>query len=405
MEFTYQAVDRTGQLQAGSVQASSQAAALSELARMHLVPIRVKLEGSRDWSESLARPIRLRRLLSTRDVVALTLGLASLLKAGLVLDRALNVLGSTSDRPGIRRLCTDLERRVRAGSAFGAALEAHQRIFPRYYVTMARAGELGGSLAEGLERLGAFVARAAAIRERIVASLIYPAMLAGMILLTLVLVLTVVLPKFKSLFAESQISLPLPTEIVLALGDFVKGYGWICATVTLMGVIALFRAWRDPTLGPRLDLRLLRARWTFELVAKTETSRFLRTVGTLSRNGVPLPQATHVALGMLNNRALLAAAREVHERLKQGQDLSRLLDRADVFPKAAVQLARVGEETGRLPELLIEAADTLDREAQGTIDRLLSVLVPGITIAMGALVAALIASVLVGILSLNDLAF
>jgi general secretion pathway protein F len=108
---------------------------------------------------------------------------------------------------------------------------------------------------------------------------------------------------------------------------------------------------------------------------------------------------------MLSNRALFTAARDVHERLKQGHDLSRLLDRAEVFPKGAVQLARVGEETGRLAELLIEAADTLDREAQGTIDRLLSVLVPGITIVMGALVAALIASVLVGILSLNDLAF
>jgi general secretion pathway protein F len=405
MEFTYRAVDRAGQLQAGSLQAASQTAALTELARMQLVPIQVEVEKDRVWSDSFLRPIRFGQVLSTRDIVALTLGLASLLKAGLVLDRALKVLGSTSDRPGIRKLCMDLERQVRSGSAFAVALETHQRVFPRYYVTMARAGELGGSLADGLERLGAFVERAAATRERIIASLIYPAMLAGMILLTLVLVLTVVLPKFKSLFAESQISLPLPTQAVLALGDFVRGYGWICAAVALLSVVALFRAWRDPTLGPRLDLRLLRARWTFDLIAKIQTSRFLRTVGTLSRNGVPLPQATNVALGTLNNRALLAAAREVHERLKQGNDLSRLLDRAHVFPKAAVQLARVGEETGRLPELLVEAADTLDREAHGTIDRLLSVLVPGITIVMGALVAALIASVLVGILSLNDLAF
>jgi general secretion pathway protein F len=405
MEFTYKAVDRAGQMQAGSVQAASHAAALNELARMHLMPVRVQLQKTRGWARSLGHSPHLRGHLSTRDVVALTLGLASLLKSGLVLDRALNVLGSTSDRAGIRRLCADLERQVRSGSTFGAALESHARIFPRYYVTMARAGEIGGSLAEGLERLGAFVERAASIRERIVASLIYPAVLAAMILLTLVLVLTVVLPKFKSLFSESQITLPLPTRAVLALGDFVKDYGWICAGVGFVGLIILARAWRDPTLGPRLDLQLLRTRWTFGLIGKTQTSRFLRTVGTLARNGVPLPQATNVALGMLSNRALFAAARDIHERLKQGQDLSRLLDRADVFPKAAVQLARVGEETGRLAELLIEAAETLDREAQSTIDRLLSVLVPGITILMGALVAALIGSVLVGILSLNDLAF
>ena len=405
MEFSYKAVNPSGQLLAGTLQANSQAGALTELARMQLIPVEIRIDGGASWSASLGRSWRWRRNLATRDIVALTLGLGSLLEAGLVLDRALNILAATSDRPGIRRLCTELERKVRAGSTFGSALQAHQHVFPHYYITMARAGELGGSLADGLKRLGAFVERAAAVRERIVASLIYPAMLAAMILLTVVLVLTVVLPRFKSLFDESQVQLPWATRGVLALGNFVSAYGWYCAAGVITAVIVLVRAWRDPNMGPRLDLRMLRARWTFGLIAKTQTSRFLRTVGTLSRNGVPLPQATSVALGMLQNRALLAAAREVHERLKQGQDLSVLLDRAAVFPKAAVQLARVGEETGRLQELLVEAADTLDREAQGTIDRLLSVLVPSITIVMGAIVAALIASVLVGILSLNDLAF
>jgi general secretion pathway protein F len=405
VEFSYKAVDKSGQLLAGTLQAASQAGALNELARMQLVPVDVRGNVGLDASAPFLKRFRSGRRLSTRDVVALTLGLASLLKAGLVLDRALNILAATSDRPGIRALCTDLERKVRAGSTFGSALQAEQRVFPRYYITMARAGELGGSLADGLERLGAFVERAASVRERIIGSLIYPAMLAGMILLTVVLVLTVVLPRFKTLFDESQVQLPWATRGVLALGDFVSAYGWYCAAATVLGVIALTRAWLDPNTGPRLDMRLLRARCTFGLIAKTQTSRFLRTIGTLSRNGVPLPQATSVALGMLHNRALLAAATEVHERLKQGHDLSMLLDRAAVFPKAAVQLARVGEETGRLQELLVEAADTLDREAQDTIDRLLSVLVPGITIVMGAIVAALIASVLVGILSLNDLAF
>jgi general secretion pathway protein F len=405
MEFSYQAVDNAGQIQTGSLQAPSRTGALGELARMQLIPLRLQIEGHLSLPDTLRRSIFDKGKLSTRDIVALTLGLASLLKAGLMLDRALNILGSTSDRFPIRRLCTDLERKVRSGSSFGAALEAHQRIFPRYYITMARAGELGGSLSEGLADLGAFVERAASVRERIVASLIYPIILVLMICLTLVLVLTVVLPKFRSLFAESQVALPVPTKIVLALGDFTRNYGWMVTLGIALGAIALARAWHDPRLGRQMDLRLLRSRWTFGLVAKTQTSRFLRTLGTLARNGVPLPQATGVALGMLSNRALLSAAQEVHERLKQGEDLSRLLDRAELFPKAAVQLARVGEETGRLQDLLVEAADTLDREAQGTIDRLLSVLVPTITIVMGAVVAALIASVLVGILSLNDLAF
>jgi len=404
MLFSYKAINDAGEILSGTLQAASKAAAVVELGRRQMLPVDVRASGNRlhAW---LTHSFHLHRRLSTGEMVTLTQGLASLLKAGLVLDRALHILGTTSERRGIRELCVDLERRVRSGSSFADAMGAHSRLFPPYYITMARAGELGGSLPEGLERLGFFVERAAAVRERIVSSLIYPAMLAGMIMLTVVLVLTVVLPRFKSLFSETQAQLPWATRGVLALGDFVGAYGWFCAFGVLLAVFALYRAWRDPVRGPRIDLRLVRARWTFNLVAKTQTSRFLRTMGTLSRSGVPLPQATSVALGMLQNRALLGAARELHVRLKEGQDLSTLLDRAEIFPKAAVQLARVGEETGRLAELLIEAADTLDREAQGTIDRLLSVLVPSITIIMGAIVAGLIASVLVGILSLNDLAF
>jgi general secretion pathway protein F len=404
MEFLYKAVDRSGELHKGTLQAASQSAAANELGRMQMVPVDLRAANNRipEW---LTRPLRLQSRLSTRDVVTFTQGLASLLKAGLVLDRALHIIGATSERRGIRRLCVDFERRVRAGSSFSDALSEHRELFPPYYIAMASAGELGGSLPEGLERLGSFVERAAAIRERIVSSLIYPAMLAGMILVTMILVLTVVLPRFRTLFQESQAQLPWATRGVLALGDFVGAYGWFCAVIIAIAAAFLYRAWHDPVRGPRLALRLLKSRWTFGLIAKTQTSRFLRTIGTLSRSGVPLPQATSVALGMLQNRALLAAARDVHTRLKEGLNLSLLLDRGGVFPKAAVQLARVGEETGRLDNLLIEAADALDRESQGTIDRLLSVLVPSITIVMGAIVAAIIASVLVGILSLNDLAF
>lgn len=402
--FFYKAIDRGGALRSGRLQAHSRSGAIVELGRMHLIPIDVlplkaRLPGWFHW------PPGLWRRLSTRDVVTLTQGLASLLKAGLVLDRALHIMGATTARRGIRELCADLERRVRAGSSVSDALGEHRELFPQYYIAMARAGELGGSLPEGLERLGLFVERSAAVRERIVSSMIYPAMLAGMILVTVVLVLTVVLPRFRSLFEESQAQLPWATRGVLALGDFVGAYGWYCAGGILVGSLLLYRAWHDPVRGKQLSRRLLEARWTFGLIAKVQTSRFLRTVGTLSRSGVPLPQATSVALGMIQNRWLLQAAETVHLRLKEGQALSTLLDRATVFPKAAVQLARVGEETGRLDDLLIEAADTLDRDAQNTIDRLLSVLVPGVTIVMGAIVAGLIASVLVGILSLNDLAF
>jgi len=405
MEFAFRAVDRAGKLQVGSVSAVSQAQAFSELARMQLIPVDLQPEAQTRWSVTLSVPLRFEQRLATRDLVSLTIALASLLKAGLVLDRALNILASTSSRAPVRCLCADLERKVRSGSTFGDALESNRKAFPNYYVTMAKAGEVGGYLAEGLDRLGAFVERDAAVRDRIVAALIYPSMLAGMIGLTLVLVLTVVLPKFKTLFAQSQAALPLPTEIVLALGDWLVAYGWLLIVLVLIAVVFTRKAWQGPRWGPWIDGYLLRAHWTFGLIGKTQCSRFFRTVGTLSRSGVPLPEATGVGSGMLRNRALQSGVTRLHQGLKQGEEFSRLLEECAVFPKAAIQLARVGEEPGRLADLLIQVADTLDREAQGTVERLLSVLVPGMTILMGALVAGLISSVLVGILSLNDLAF
>jgi general secretion pathway protein F len=391
-------------MKVGRLESASQSAAVFELGRRQLLPVELHVTDVR-FPAWLTQSVRLRARLSTRDLVTLTQGLGSLLKAGLVLDRALHIIGESSQRRALRDLCGDLERRVRAGEHLSHALNEHAKLFPSYFIPMVHAGELGGSLAEGLHRLAAFVERAAAVRERIVGSLIYPAMLTGMILVTVVLVLTVVLPRFRTLFQESQVQLPWATRGVLALGDFVATYGWLCLAVAVVASFAVCRAWRDPVRGPRLALALVRSRWTFGLIAKTQTSRYLRAIGTLARSGVPLPEAAGVAIGMLQNRALLRAAREVHTQLKEGHELSTLLDRARIFPKAAVQLARVGEESGRLDELLIEAADTLDRESQGTVERLLSVMVPSITIIMGTIVAGLIASVLVGILSLNDLAF
>jgi general secretion pathway protein F len=404
MNFTFKAINRSGQIERGHVRAHSRDAAVEEIDRMRLTPVEVRIERDR-LRAILSHPLRWRRSMSSIQLVSLTQSLASLLKAGLTLDRALNIIQVTSEDRSVQFICADLERRVRTGATFADALEEHSAIFPSYYIPMVRAGELGGTLAEGLERLGGFVERAAAVKARIVSSLIYPSVLVLMIGVTISLVLTVVLPRFRALFAESQTQLPLSTRAVMAVGDFVHDYGWWVALILAGACVAVYRAWRDPILGLRLSRRLLEARWTFGLLAKTQSSRFLRTLGTLGKGGVALPDAMGVAIGMLQNRALLVAARDMHVRFREGADLSTLLSRALVFPKAAIQLARVGEETGRLEEMLLEAADALDRDAERTLDRLLSVLVPSITVLMGAIVAALIASVLVGILSLNDLAY
>ncbi len=402
--YLYSAVSRSGEAQAGQLEAITRAAAVDVLLRRGMTPLDVSEKTG--WLPSwVTQPITWRRAISASDVLAITQELATLLRAGLVLDRALNIAAALAERPAVRRLIEELIGKIRSGGAFADALRDHPHAFPSHYVSMVQAGEMGGSLPEVMLRLARLLDQAQQLKERVRSALIYPAILALMIGATLVLVITVVLPRFERLFLEAQAVLPLPTRIVLALGHLATGYGWLVVLCCAMAVAVSIRLLRAPARRLKWDAALLRRHMLGPLIAKLECARFLRTLGTLITNGIPVPMAIRVANGVFANRALQAATEGVVKSLKEGKNLSVLLAQAGVYPQLAVQLVRVGEETGRLDEMLLEAADILAGEAQTTLERLLAVLVPVLTIGMGLLVAGLIGSVLVGILSVNELAF
>jgi len=275
---------------------------------------------------------------------------------------------------------------------------------PPYFLSMIEAGELGGALPQALAHLAELQRQQLALRERVRAALIYPILLSAVLLATLVVLLTFVLPRFEILFAEAQSALPLATRIVLAAGRFVADDWWMLAIGVASAVSLLFVGLRTPTGRERVDRWLLQSRLTFGLPLTLNTARLLRTLGTLCQSGVPLPTALKVARGTLSNTHLVRAIQAVTGDVLAGEALSEALFRVKVFPPIAVQLARVGEETGRFEPLLLSAAAVLDEEAQWTLARILAIGVPLLTIVMGAMVAGLIGSVLIGLLSLNDLA-
>jgi general secretion pathway protein F len=343
--------------------------------------------------------------LDRKDLVAITESLAALLKAGLTIDRALTITAEIKKQKRIGPVLVELGRAVRAGQPFAQALDQSSMGLPAYYVGMVNAGEVGGSLPVTLGRLAELLRKQHEVRERIRSALIYPAMLAGVVLLTIIVLLVFVLPRFEALFAESAAPLPWSTRTVLAVGAFVSSYWWALAAVAGAGVIALMALLRNPSGRLALDTWLLRSRWLLGLPAAIDTSRLLRSLSTLVVNGIPLAAAMRIARGTLVNRCLQAALDEVARKINAGESTSTALASAAVFPAQAVQLARVGEEAGRLPELLLEAASILELESQASIERLLTLMVPLLTIVMGLLIAAMIGSVLVGLLSINDLAF
>jgi general secretion pathway protein F len=235
--------------------------------------------------------------------------------------------------------------------------------------------------------------------------LIYPIILACVVLGTLVMLIAFVLPRFQTLFAESEAPLPWSTRMVLNLGEWFSHY-WIGVAGLVAAALVAARAYaRTPGGRRRIDGWLLKSRWTFGLPAAMETARMLRTLSTLLQNGIPLSSALRVSQGTLSNAWLRSALEQVTQRINAGEDFTTALAATRVFPSEAVQLARVGEETGRLHELLSEAASILEANGTRTLERLLAMMVPAVTVLMGLMIAGLISSVLVGLLSINDLAF
>jgi general secretion pathway protein F len=409
--FAYRAVDSAGTTRAGEVLSVSRPAALEALSRQGLVPIEVSESVSGVTAATVRRfsrkslqwrfPSRRR----PREVLELTQSLGALLGAGLTIDRALQISASLTPHASGRAFAEALLEKVRAGKTLSDSVEMSGQRLPPYYVSMVKAGEASGSLASTLARLTELMRRQLEVRERIRSALVYPALLAAMVLLTLIILLTFVLPRFETLFAESEAPLPLSTRSVLALGRFVAGYWWLMLALAA-SLTAAAVAWLRSSAGrTQFDQWIVRSRLTMGLPAAINTARLLRTLSTLCASGLPLPAALRVARGTLANRRMLDALSQVAREVQAGEPFSAALARAGVFPPVAAHLARVGEETGKLDSMLHSAAGVLEEESQTRLEQLLTLFVPLLTVAMGVIVAALVGSVLIGLLSINDLAF
>jgi general secretion pathway protein F len=402
--FRYKALAGDGGTITGELDASSLPAAIEHLQALGHFPI----------STVEASAGRLRRLLDTdlarlrrpsvNELAIAIHELATLLDAGLPLDRSLEILVDLTPGKSLKPALERVLGRVRDGSGLADALGADARNFPSMAISLIRAGELSGGLENALLGLADYLGKAHALRETIKSALVYPIILLVTGGLSLTIVLTYVLPAFKPLFAEAGKALPISTQIVMAIGDVVTDYGWLMGLSIVAAVLGFRRAMKRPELRRRRDAGLLRLPVLGGLITRIEAARFSRTLGTLLGNGVTLPAALAITSETLRNTAMAAAVAATAESVREGEGLADLLARARLFPSLALHLVRVGEETGKLEAMLLRQADIYDREVQRVIDRLLAALVPALTIGLGAAVATIIASILLAILKINELA-
>ncbi len=355
--FQYKAASLAGQTEQGELEAKDVAAAIERLQAQGFIPIRVtaavaRPAGGLAWRRRGAR-------LSGEALGNITRELATLLNAGLSLDRALDILINLAASDTARTLLTRVRDDVRGGAALSTALEAHPAVFSRFYVSMVKAGEAGGALDVVLTRIGEFMERAKELRDTVTSALIYPAILVIASVVSVLLLLIFVVPQFAQMFEESGQALPLPTQIVIGAGQFLQHDWWALLLVVLIVQRLFAHQMREPRTRLVWDRRFLRWPLVGDLVAKVEIAKFARTLSTLIANGIPLLPALAIVRDTVNNRVIAGGVDEVREKLKEGHGLGRPLMAQGLFPKMAVHMILVGEETGQLDAMLAKIATSM----------------------------------------------
>jgi general secretion pathway protein F len=399
--FVYKAADRRGQTVDGVMEAPDARAVVERLHKEAYYPIRVAPHGERAGWLALGGvgSSRIRQ----RDLLGLTQQLATLFEAGLPLDRALTIMQELAATPRIRTIVTDLLHSVRGGASFSEALAKHHpRPFSRLYINMVRAGEKGGVLEVSLRRLAEFLEARAAFNEAVVSALAYPLVITTVGAAAIVFLMTFVIPRFATIFEDLGQTIPLPTQILLSVSAALQTYWWVGAIVVLAGVLA-WRVWTANREG-RLawDRTLLRLPIVGALTMKVETARFARTLGTMLRSGVPVLGAMGVVGDMMSNQAVGIAVARLADGVKRGGTIAAGMQQHGTFPALAVHMVRVGEETGRLEEMLLKVADTFETDVRTELKRVLGLLEPAIILGMGVLVAFIVVAMLLAIFSINE---
>lgn len=399
--FEYKAVSPSGETLQGTMEALSVEMVIARLQEAGNIPLQARPSG--EGLFSLSRLRLGRQGLNAREVLEFTQQLSTLLGAGLPLDRSLGVLTELAANERVKRSVSDIRDRVREGGTLSDALEAQHGAFSRLYVNMVRAGEIGGSLDVTLDRLADYLDRSKELKDAIVSALVYPILLILLAGGSLVLLLVYVIPQFTPIFEELGADMPFITRVVLFFGGILQHYWWALALLAVLAVVGFQRMLADAARKLRWDSWVLNLRWIGDLVAKLETARLTRTLGTLLVNGVPLLAALGIGGRVVGNSLLRQEVEEAAQEVKTGGGLARNLAQEGHFPRLALQMISVGEETGQLDTMLIKVADSYDREVRNTIDRLLSVFTPVVTLLMAVLIGTIVMSVLLAIISVNDL--
>jgi type IV pilus assembly protein PilC len=418
--FNYVALDTRGQEATGLVEAPSSNAAISQLRQAGYFPTSVIEEAiigadgqqTRDRAAKMARLTKPRakkgivlferKKVKSKVLMIFTRQLATLIDSGLPLLRSLNVLAKQERDKVLKKTINRVADSVQSGSTFSDALALHPRIFNDLYVNMVKAGEVGGVLELVLNRLAEFQEKAAKIRNKVAAAMVYPGIVMTMAVGIMGFLLVFIVPKFETIFHDLLGDKPLPpvTRFVIGASDFLKNHGLIVLGV-VVAVVALYK-FIGRTRGGRFVIDSVKLRMPLfgNLNRKTAISRFARTLGTLVTSGVPILQALNITRETAGNSSIARAISQVHDSVKEGESIVQPLEASRVFPPMVVSMVDVGEETGKLPEMLLKIADVYDDEVDNAVAAITSMLEPIMIVFLALIVGTIVLALFTPLISI-----
>jgi type IV pilus assembly protein PilC len=394
--FVYQGRTASGN-QNGEIEAPDRSAAVGELRRRSILVTKIAEKSAPKMSFKFGGKVK------DKEMAIFTRQFSTMIDAGLPLVQCLNILAEQSESKTLRSVTGQVARHVEAGSTLADALRRHPRTFDDLFTNLVEVGEAGGILDVVLQRLAAYIEKAAALKRKVKAAMVYPCAIIGVALLVVIFMLTFVIPTFAQMFKDLGADLPLPTKIVMLLSDFVRGYILLLIAGMIGAVMALRSYYRTEGGRATIDALMLKTPVFGTLVRKVAVARFTRTLGTLVQSGVPILDGLRITARTAGNKVVEKAVLQCRAAVTEGKTLADPLRTSGVFPPMVTQMISVGEQTGALDAMLSKIADFYDDEVDTAVSTLTSLLEPIMIVFLGVVVGGLVVAMYLPIFKLVTL--
>ncbi len=368
------------------IEAKDKNAALMLLSRRNIKPDKIK-EKPKDIFENVSF---LQPKITTRDIVIFTRQLSTMIDAGLPLIQGLDILGSQQENPTFKKMLKEIKTEVESGLTFADALKKFPKQFDKLFCNMVAAGEMGGILDDVLRRLATYMEKAEALKAKIKSALNYPVIVLAISFAVIAIIMIFVIPVFSKMFADFGSALPMPTQIVVNMSEFLKSYFFALAGGIIIFIIAMKKFYQTEKGRWIMDKMFLRAPVFGPLLRKVAVAKFSRTLGTLINSGVPIIEALNVAAGTAGNKIVEYAIRDVRTSISEGRTIAQPLMESGIFPGMVVQMISVGETTGALDAMLTKIADFYDEEVDTAVEGLTSMIEPLMITFLGGFIGGII---------------